>query len=350
MPEQPVHADAETPAWYVGPPHVRLIALASAKWISQCVYALAELRIADLIADRCDQLTGLAEAAGADRDRLARLLRACAALGLVRSTASDGFALTELGELLRAERPDGLRDFVLYMGDPTMWQPFAQLNESVRTGVPGYELVHSAPFFADLARKPELAALYQRAWAPLSAELGAELADSYDFRGIRHVADIGGGNGMFLMMLLRAHPHLSGTLVDRPEALAVAERTLEHAGLSGRVTLRVGELPGPPRVDADCFVLKNVLHCLDDEPSEAALRGLRATMPAGARLLVIEAIPADGDDFHWGKLIDIEVMCTTDGRERTAREWSALLTKTGFRVTSITPATPPQSVIEAFCR
>jgi hypothetical protein len=201
-----------------------------------------------------------------------------------------------------------------------------------------------------MARKPELALLYQRAWAPLSAELGAELAGSYDFRGIRHVADVGGGSGMFLMMLLLAHPHLTGTLVDRPEALAIAEPMVQHAGLGERVTLRVGELPDLAPIDADCFVLKNVLHCFEDEPGGAALRGLRAAMPSDARLLVIEAVIAEGDDFHWGKLIDIEVMCTTGGRERTAPEWRELLTKAGFRVAGIIPATPPQSVIEAFCR
>lgn len=342
--------DADFPMWYAGPPHVRLIALASAKWISQCVHAVAGLRIADLIAGGCHDVAGLAAAARAHPDQLARVLRAAAALGLVRSIAPGRFALTELGDLLRADRPDGLRDFVLYMGEEVMWQPFARLAESVRTGVPGYTLVNGASLFSDMAGDPELAGRYQRAWAPFSAELGAELADSYDFRDIQHIADIGGGNGVLLTMLLRAHPHLTGTLVDRAEAIAVAKRTMHTAGLGARVGLSVGELPDLPGIDADCFVLKNVLHCFDDELAGAALCGLRAAMPSGARLLVIEAVLPDGDEFHWGKLIDIEVMCTTDGRERSAPEWRELLAEAGFRVAGITPATPPQSVIEAFCR
>jgi O-methyltransferase domain len=345
--EQSARISEYVPEWYEGPPHVRLIALASAKWMSQCLYALAKLRVADLIAGGCDRVAGLAEA---HPDRLARLLRAAAALGLIRSAAPGQFALAELGDLLRAGRPDGLRDFVLYMGDEAMWQPFARLDESVRTGVPGYELVHGAPLFSDLARRPLLADLYQRAWAPFAAELGAELASSYDFADVRHVVDVGGGTGLFLIMLLRAHTHLSGTLIDRPEALTVARPIVESSGLGGRLQLRAGELPDPPEVAADCFVLKNVLHCFDDETSSAALHGLRAVMPPGARLLVIETIPGDGDDFDWGKLIDIEVMCTTGGRERTSQEWSALLGDSGFGISGITPATPPQWVIEAFSR
>jgi hypothetical protein len=348
--EQAGQVSGYVPAWYDGPPHVQLIALASAKWISQCACALAELRVPDLIAGGCDRLAGLAEAAGANPDRLARLLRAAAALGLVETTGPGRFALTELGDLLRAGRQDGLRDFVLYMGDEAMWQPFARLADSVRTGVPGYELVNGRPMFADLARDPELSTLYQRAWAPLSAELGAELAESHSFLDVGHVCDVGGGNGLFLLMLLRACPHLRGTLIDRPEALAVAQSMLAQAGLDGRLTLRTGELPDLPPVDADCFVLKNVLHCFGDQAAEAALRGLRAVMPPGARLLIIEAVIGEDDGFDWAKLIDIEVMCTNGGRERTGREWSALLAATGFRVSRITAATPPQSVIEACAR
>lgn len=348
MADQAEQVRGHAPAWYDGPPHVRLIALASAKWISQCACALAELRVPDLIAGGCGSVPMLAQAAAVHPERLGRLLRAAAALGLVESTGPERYGLTELGELLRADRPDGLRDFVLYMGDESMWQPFARLADSVRTGVPGYELAHGRAMCTDLADVPGLSELYQRAWAPLSAELGAELATSYDFGSITHVADVGGGNGLFLMMLLRAHPHLRGTVIDKPEALAVAEPMVAGSGLAGRLTLRTGELPALPPVDADCFVLKNVLHCFGDEASEVALRGLRAVMPPGARLLIIEAIPGEGDGFDWAKLIDIEVMCTTGGRERTAPEWSALLEASGFRVAGLSPATPPQWVIEAF--
>ena len=69
-----------------------------------------------------------------------------------------------------------------------------------------------------------------------------------------------------------------------------------------------------------------------------------------ARLLVVETVPGDDDQFDWGKLIDIEVMCTNGGRERTSAEWSALLGAAGFEITAVSPATPPQWVIEAYPR
>jgi hypothetical protein len=336
-----------SPAWHQGPPHVRLIGLAAGKWISQCVYALARLGVPDLIAGGHRDADSIAAATGADPDRMTRLLRAGVAVGVLRESAEGTFTLTDTGEPLRARRRDSLRDFVLYMGDEGMLRPFGRLDETVRTGVAGYELVYGRPMFDDLAMDSARAQLYQRAWAPFTAELGAELARSYDFDGVRRVADLGGGTGLLLIMLLQAHPGLSGTLVDRPEALAVAEHVVQQAGLGSRLTLLAGDLASLPRIEADCYVLKNVLHCFDDETCRAALRGVRASISPGARLLVIEAVLADGGGFDWGTLIDIEVMCTTGGRERTAAQWRQLLAECGFEVVRITPATPPQQVIEA---
>jgi len=52
----------------------------------------------------------------------------------------------------------------------------------------------------------------------------------YDFAPIRTVVDVGGGNGALLIGILKAHPHLHGTVFDRPPA---AERARKQIGRPG---------------------------------------------------------------------------------------------------------------------
>ena len=70
-------------------------------------------------------------------------------------------------------------------------------------------------------------------------------------------------------------------------------------------------------------------------------------MGAGARLLVVETlVPADGRPTV-AQVHDLEMLVFTDGRERTAAEYRALLDASGFRLRRMTPVLGGASVLEA---
>jgi hypothetical protein len=56
--------------------------------------------------------------------------------------------------------------------------------------------------------------------------------------------------------------------------------------------------------------------------------------------------PANTPDL--GKLIDLEMVVMTGGRERTEEESRALFDRTGFKMTRVIPTKSPLSVIEAW--
>ena len=60
------------------------------------------------------------------------------------------------------------------------------------------------------------------------------MATTYDFSGVRHLVNVGGGNGALLTGILKAHPHLKGTLLDRPKVVERASPSLRELGLSDR--------------------------------------------------------------------------------------------------------------------
>jgi hypothetical protein len=97
-------------------------------------------------------------------------------------------------------------------------------------------------------------------------------------------------------------------------------------------------------------VLKDIVHDWDDDRAVAILRNCRRVMahaPAVTRrvLLVEKVIPPGNVPFP-GKLTDITMLLVAGGRERTVREYEALLTGAGLALARVVPTSSPASVIE----
>jgi hypothetical protein len=99
----------------------------------------------------------------------------------------------------------------------------------------------------------------------------------------------------------------------------------------------------PP--DGDLYVLRRVLHNWDDASAGRLLERVRAAMPAGARLLVIEDLlptaPEGASTGAWNaprqRIVDLLMLVLMEGRDRTAAEYATLLADNGFAVKSLAP-------------
>ena len=89
------------------------------------------------------------------------------------------------------------------------------------------------------------------------------------------------------------------------------------------------------RPAGDVYVLARILHDSDDERAAAILRTIRASAPAGARLVLFESVIQPGNDPSGAKWLDLLMLVLSAGRERTEDEWRVLLDATGFDVDSI---------------
>jgi hypothetical protein len=107
---------------------------------------------------------------------------------------------------------------------------------------------------------------------------------------------------------------------------------LSARGVRDRAELVEGDLFGElPAVGADLWVLKNILHDWDDPTSARILAGVRAAMPSGARLVVIEQIQERNRPHPFASLSDIQMLTQcVDGRERSREELHGLLRGAGF--------------------
>ncbi|WP_433517000.1 methyltransferase [Nonomuraea sp. CA-143628] len=306
---------------------------------SQILYAAVHLGIPEALAAGALPVEKLADAIGADPRALARLSRALVVLGVVDEVAPGHLALAELGQPLRADHPWSMRSSVLLLGDPATWQAWGALTHSVRTGEAAFDHVHEQPLFDYLAGHPDLSEIFNTAMREGTERVASEVAQAYDFAGVRTVVDIGGGNGTLLAAVLAATPGAQGILYDTADGGAAAAETFRRAGLSDRCARQVGDFfESVP--EGDLMLLKGVLHDWDDRRCTALLRNCRASIAMGGRLLVLEPVlPARlGTPEAAGVVMsDIAMLVYTGGWERDRAEFHALLAAGGFDLADVTP-------------
>ncbi|WP_166677707.1 methyltransferase [Amycolatopsis arida] len=335
-------------------PELTIRRLLYGQLLSRAVQTFAELEVADRLGDADRPVAELAAECRVPVDPLRRLLRALAAFDLVAESAPEVFRLRPLGAAVRAGAPaSALPTAQLAAGEVgTAWD---HLLDTVRTGTPAFERLFGTGFFGYLERKPGLRAVFDRSQAAgLELEL-PEVLRRLDLAGAGTAVDVGGGDGALLAALLAAAPGWRGVLVDRPEAVAAAERRFADAGLADRCAARPGdffaELPG----GGDLYLLRHILHDWADEPGRAVLASCRralATGPAGARLVVVEQAAAargdTGEEARFAALLDLYMLSLFGGgRERTVDELVDLLGTAGLSVVSVAPLPGGAVLIEA---
>jgi O-methyltransferase domain len=321
----------------------RLLGVLSATWTAQACSVLAVLRLPDRMAAGAQTTAELAAAADLDPVALQRLLAALADAGVLRQTEADRFELSQMGEYLRSDVPGSAHgNAVLYGAE--VYQSFGGLLDTVRTGQPAFTERFGQPFYAYLTRNPQLAATFN---AAMSAAPPPPPTDASLFEGARTMVDVGGGDGELLAETLGRHPELNGVLVELPEAATRARGRLAEAGVLDRVEIVAGSFFDDVPAGGDVYVLRRVLHNWNDDNAGRVLARVRAAMPAGARLVVLEELLAAAPEARsasagaWGaprnRIVDLLMLVLMEGRDRTAKEYTALLVDSGFAVKSVAP-------------
>ncbi|MEU2448768.1 methyltransferase [Streptomyces sp. NPDC012765] len=363
-------------------PAETLLHLLTGAWTTQALTTFARLGLPDVMDTRTACCTeDLARLTGAHPRSLAVLLRYLAMVGAVtpapapapartpspahdtadapeqareqapeQAPEQEGFRLTELGALLRADTPGSMRPLALMYGGP-FYRSFSGLDHAVRTGQPAFDRIFGENHFDHFARDPELASLFDRSMAassrmfqPLPAH--PVIAAAAQAPAPATVVDIAGGNGELLGLLLTAHPRLRGVLLERPHAVGAARRRLAAAGCGERCDYRAGDFADVPS-GGDVYVLSRVLHDWDDDRCREILRHCARAMPAHADLLVVERLlPVDGSP-SLATAWDLHMLCNVGGRERRADHYARLFADAGLQLVGHSPLPLDAHVLHA---
>ena len=327
-------------------PAMVLMRLVNGYQVSQAIHVAVMLGIADLLADGSRSLDELAVATGAHARSLYRLLRALASVGVFREEADRRFALTPLGDCLRSDAPEPVGPWAAFVGQPYVWETWAQLLHSVRTGENAFRHTHGTGVWEYRAGHPEASAVFDRAMTANSRRVAEAVLAAYDFSRFAYVVDVGGGQGALLAAILAKHPSARGVLFDQPHVVAGSEGVLRAAGVAERCRVVGGSFFETIPEQGDAYVLKAILHDWEDEEAAAILRACRRVIGPDGRVLVIERVVGPPNEDAESKLSDLNMLVGPGGRERTRKEFEVLFSGAGFRVVDVVPTRALVSVIE----
>lgn len=312
---------------------------------TQLIYVAAKLGIADLLADGPKTAEELAARAGANPDRLYRVLRALASMDAFEERDGRSFALTPMSETLRTDHPGSLRPMAIFLGG-TSYRSWSELLYGVTTGETPAEKVFGMSTFEYLQKDLEAGAAFDATMSAVSWRDVAAVVDAYDFSSARTVVDVGGGHGTLIAGILGANPQLRGILFDQPNVVAGAQATLEEAGVADRCERVGGDFFREVPAGGDIYIMRSIIHDWDDAPAIVILGNCVRAMGENGKVLLVESVIEGGDVPAGPKMLDVQMLVMTGGRERTAEEFRALYSAAGLELTRIIPAGVEARIVE----
>lgn len=265
----------------------------------------------------------------ADVKELPRLLDACVALGLLEKHDDGEYVNTPESErFLRSTSPDTLSGYVLY-SNAALYPMWANLEDALREGAPRWKQSFGldGPLFSAFFRTDDSMREFLKGMHGFGQLTSSAVVAAFDLSRFRHLVDLGGASGHLADAARARYPYMKTTVFDLPAVKRAYPETV------------AGDFFTDPLPPADLYVLGRILHDWPDSKIRPLLRKIFYSLPVGGGLLIAEKI-LDPENVA-AHMQNLNMLICTEGRERTATEYAALLKEAGFgSVESLRTATP----------
>ncbi len=192
------------------PPSLALYQMAVGHYFSRALCLAVKLGLADLLKDDSRSYRELAEATATHAPSLNRMLRLLASAGVLAEEENGKFALTPLGQYLRADVPGSMRATLLLFAGDGVQDAWSNLEYCIRTGNPAFKrTAPDATPFAQIDQNPQMAAVFDEAMATFAPATAAGVATVYDFSPLRTLVDAPRSQGALVTFVRRSALTLS---------------------------------------------------------------------------------------------------------------------------------------------
>lgn len=147
-----------------------------------------------------------------------------------------------------------------------------------------------------LAHDPETERIFQEAMQELSVQANVDMARFIDLSGVKHLVDVGGGDGTNIIAMARRWPHLRATVFDSPTVCEIARRNIAASGMADRLNAVPGECFADPfPEDADCLLFAHFFTIWGEKKDRELLRKCHASLPSGGKAIIFNMMQHDDE-------------------------------------------------------
>lgn len=327
-------------------PNMVIIEMLQGFYVSKAIGIAAELNLAEHLKNGDKNIAELAIITQTHEDSLYRLMRMLSCQGIFTEKRHRVFSQNRLSKAL-LNKQESMRYMAFHMVNGVNWNLFNELKSVVETGENAATKVLNSDVFSYLEANPEKNEIYNKAMSNSSVLLSQAVVSEYNFKNVKRIIDIGGGHGVLLSIILHKNKHLQGTLFDLSHVVEGANENFDKYGVSNRAESVSGNFFEFIPQGGDVYLMKSIIHFLDDDRSIALLKKIKIVLPEKGKILLVEAIVENNNRYSFAKLLDVQMMVGTEGgKERTYQEYKLIVEKAGLRIKRVVKTVAPVSIIE----
>lgn len=225
------------------------------------------------------------------------------------------------------------------------------LGTALKTGQPQNEVkTHGKSLFEGLYASEAKLGQFLEAMSGVQAGNFHQLAAKFDFSRYKTVSDIGGALGLLSRIVGTHHKHLTFTTFDLPPVAPHAQKHIDEAGMTERITVVAGDFFVDDLPKADVITMGNILHDWNLEKKKILIKKAYDALPEGGAFIAIENLIDDARrENAFGLLMSLNMLIELgDGFDYTGAQFRSWCGEVGFKRFEIIGLAGPASAAVAY--
>lgn len=277
----------------------------------------------------------LQESTGLPSHQLRVLLQAVCTTGLLERRDGGYHNSAAATDLLASDAEDSWSHILI--GWKEVYYPaFAQMTQALRAGT-NTALSRFAgdepTLYQRLSHDPELEAVFHRAMSAFTLRSVDALVGREEFGGVKHLLDVGGGDGTTSVRLVQQHPGMRCTVFDMPSVSKLAAEG--EASLPQRVDLLAGDIfTDDFPLGPDAVLFSHVLEIFSEAQILALMKKAYDVLPVGGTVFLYGYNVSDDETTGiFGARLGLyfNVLASGQGMAYPAADYENWLRRTSFR-------------------
>jgi acetylserotonin N-methyltransferase len=299
---------------------------------SMALFAALELGVFERLAKSSSDLPALARDLSLHPEAAERLLDAGVGMGLLAKRDGVYSNLPSASAYLVRSSPQALVGYIDY-SSRVGYRMWADLPHAIRTGSNLWEKSYGlrGDIFAHFFKTEESKRDFLLGMHGMGMLSSPRVAEAFDLGRHARLVDLGGATGHLAAAACARWPKLRAVIFDLPPVVEAARDFVAKTAVRDRIDLVAGDFFQDPLPPADLYALGRILHDWSPEKVRSLLSKIAAALPSGGALLIAERLLAEDKSGPLaGQLQSLNMLVCTEGKERSASEYRALLLEAGF--------------------